>query len=72
MSKVFAVTSGKGGVGKSTVSFGLSVSFAKLGKKVISVAKIDHPENTVMHSAMEKMGILLVASAEEAAKAFDN
>ena len=45
---------------------------AKLGKRVVSVAKIDHPENTVMHSAMEKMGILLVASAEEATKAFDN
>ena len=32
MGKVFAVTSGKGGVGKSTVSVGLGVAFFKQGK----------------------------------------
>ena len=34
---VFAVTSGKGGVGKSTVSVGLALSFAEKGKKVLLV-----------------------------------
>jgi len=34
---VFAVTSGKGGVGKSTVSVGLAFGFAGLGKKVLLV-----------------------------------
>lgn len=37
MGKVYAVTSGKGGVGKSTVSVGLSLAFCKLGKKVLLV-----------------------------------
>lgn len=37
MGKVFAVTSGKGGVGKSTVSVGLVLSFAKQGFKVLLV-----------------------------------
>jgi len=34
---VFAVTSGKGGVGKSTVSVGLALSFASKGKKVLLI-----------------------------------
>lgn len=34
---VFAVTSGKGGVGKSTVSVGLAFSFAKRGQRVLLV-----------------------------------
>ena len=34
---VFAVTSGKGGVGKSTVSVGLALSFAEKGKRVLLV-----------------------------------
>ncbi len=37
MGRIFAVTSGKGGVGKSTVSAGLSLAFAKLGYKVLLI-----------------------------------
>lgn len=37
MGKVFAVTSGKGGVGKSTVSVGLGVAFCKQGKSVLLI-----------------------------------
>lgn len=33
--RVFTVTSGKGGVGKSNVSINLAVKFAKMGKKVV-------------------------------------
>lgn len=37
MGKVFALTSGKGGVGKSTVSVGLGLAFCKKGQKVLLV-----------------------------------
>ena len=37
MGNVFAIVSGKGGVGKSTVSAGLGLSFARLGKRVLLV-----------------------------------
>lgn len=37
MGKIFAVTSGKGGVGKSTVSTALSLSFAEQNQKVLLV-----------------------------------
>ena len=37
MGKVFGITSGKGGVGKSTVSVGLALAFADLGEKVLLV-----------------------------------
>lgn len=37
MGRIFAVTSGKGGVGKSTVSAGLSLAFARLGYKVLLI-----------------------------------
>lgn len=37
MGKVFAVTSGKGGVGKSTVSIGLALAFCAKAKKVLLV-----------------------------------
>ena len=35
MSKIIAVTSGKGGVGKSTVSAGLGQAFARLGRQTL-------------------------------------
>lgn len=37
MGQVYAVTSGKGGVGKSTVAVGLASAFVQLGKKVLLV-----------------------------------
>ena len=37
MSQIFAVTSGKGGVGKSTVSAGLAFAFSGLSKKTLLV-----------------------------------
>lgn len=37
MGKVFATTSGKGGVGKSTVAVGLALTFARSGKKTLLV-----------------------------------
>ena len=37
MGKVYAVTSGKGGVGKSTVSIGLAFAFTKLNKRTLLV-----------------------------------
>ena len=37
MGKVFAITSGKGGVGKSTVSTGLSLALSSLGHRVLLV-----------------------------------
>lgn len=37
MGKIFAVTSGKGGVGKSTFSVGLGLAFANKGKNVLLV-----------------------------------
>ena len=37
MSEVIVVTSGKGGVGKTTITANLSIALAKLGKKVIAI-----------------------------------
>lgn len=37
MGKIYAVTSGKGGVGKSTVSVGLATAFANMGQTVLLV-----------------------------------
>lgn len=37
MTKIYVVTSGKGGVGKTTVTANLGVALAKLGKKVLAV-----------------------------------
>ena len=37
MGKIFAITSGKGGVGKSTVSAGLSLAFENQNQKVLLV-----------------------------------
>lgn len=36
---------------------------AKLGQRVISVAKLDHPQNLQMHEAMQKMGISLLENS---------
>ena len=36
MSEVIVVTSGKGGVGKTTITANLSIALSKLGKKVIA------------------------------------
>ena len=38
---------------------------AKLGCRVISIAKIDHADNSQMHEVMEKMGIELIRSENE-------
>ena len=35
MSRVFVITSGKGGVGKTTITANLSVALASLGRKVL-------------------------------------
>lgn len=37
MGKIFGITSGKGGVGKSTVSIGLASAFCGMGKRVLLV-----------------------------------
>ena len=37
MGKVIAITSGKGGTGKSTFSIGLAMGFSKLSKKVLLI-----------------------------------
>ena len=37
MGKIFGITSGKGGVGKSTFSIGLASAFCSLGKEVLLV-----------------------------------
>ena len=37
MGKIFGITSGKGGVGKSTVSIGLASAFCNMGKEVLLV-----------------------------------
>jgi septum formation inhibitor-activating ATPase MinD len=37
MSEVIVVTSGKGGVGKTTITANLSIALSKLGKKVIAI-----------------------------------
>ena len=37
MSEVIVVTSGKGGVGKTTITANLSIAPSKLGKKVIAI-----------------------------------
>ena len=37
MTRVFVVTSGKGGVGKTTITANLSTALAKLGKKVVTL-----------------------------------
>lgn len=37
MGRIFAVTSGKGGVGKSTLSAGLALCFCRLGRRVLLV-----------------------------------
>jgi len=35
--RVFVVTSGKGGVGKTTVTANVATSLAKMGKKVLTI-----------------------------------
>lgn len=37
MGKIYATTSGKGGVGKSSIAVGLGMAFASMGKKVLLV-----------------------------------
>ena len=37
MSRIFATTSGKGGVGKSVIATGLGLAFQSLGKRVLLV-----------------------------------
>jgi len=37
MGEVIVVTSGKGGVGKTTVTANLSIALSKLGKSVIAI-----------------------------------
>jgi len=65
-SRVIAVTSGKGGVGKTSVAVNLALSCAKLGKKVtlvdfdLGLANVDvimdiHPSHNLSHVIMGKM-----------------
>ena len=37
MSRIFALTSGKGGVGKSTLTVGLGLAFSEMGKQVLLI-----------------------------------
>ena len=37
MSRIFALTSGKGGVGKSTLTVGLGLAFSEMGKRVLLI-----------------------------------
>ena len=43
--RVIAVTSGKGGVGKSSVSINLAVQFTQMGKKVIILDSLMSKDN---------------------------
>ncbi len=66
MSQIFAVTSGKGGVGKSTVSAGLAFAFSGLSKKTLLV-DMDEGLHAV-YKVGESNNLFLVPAPSEVGK----
>ena len=49
MSEVIVVTSGKGGVGKTTTTANIGTGLAKLGKKVVMMTQIQDLEILMLY-----------------------